>query len=95
MEFKRHITSEFPLLDIPNTTNAEIHIPHTSHSIYDSQHIVSQERKRINTAVFYKMKQMQDTKIREEEHLTGNSTNQHLSGTTIRNQTLISSLEIL
>lgn len=95
MEFKRHITSEFPLLDFPHAAKTEIYIPHTSHSIYDSQHIGSQERKRINTAVFYKMRQMQDTKIREEEHLAGNSTNQHLSGTTTRNQTSISSLEIL
>ena len=73
MKFKRRITSEFPPLDIPRTANTEIYIPHTSHSIYDPQQHVGHERRRMNTAVFYKMKQMHDTKIREEEHLTGNS----------------------
>lgn len=73
MEFKRHRTSEFHLLDNPQTLNTESYIPHTSHSLYDTQQNEGNERRRINTAVFYKMKQMHDTKIREEEHLAGNS----------------------
>lgn len=71
MDYKQERTSDHPLLKNLASIQEQSQIHHTSHNQHDTVNPDPFERRRINTAVFYKMKQIHDSQIRQEEHLAG------------------------